>query len=228
VGDYSDNVRVNVDFLGERARELSQQEVDRARALDTKAGAMVAGCIALGAASVAFVIRLAALDGGTGAKTLWAVEVIGGLAALLFAGALAVGALSPRAVRSAVSFKEAEAWATARVLEADPIANRGALLRAAIHSVGMSRDVNRLKASRLKKASTTFAVALASVVALTVSVAVHAAMYPAGSKGGSEAKCSISAAVTPKTTEARKETTRPIWTIRCSPYPTSTSSSARD
>lgn len=224
----SAKIAANVEFLGSRARELAEQEVERARSLDAKAGAIVVASVALGAASVAFIARLAALDGGTGAKALWAVEVAVGLAALLLGGALAVSSLLPRAVRSAVSLKEIRTWETPRALKADPVRNQGILLRASVHSVGVSRAVNRRKSKHLKWAAMIFAVALVSVVALTVSVAVHAAMYPAGGKGGSESTCVIREAATRKTNGAPIGMTHPTWTIRCSPYPNSTSSSARD
>jgi hypothetical protein len=180
---YTDRVISNVAFLGARARELADQEVDRARSLDTKAGAIVAGSVALVGASVAFVTRLAGLDGGTGAKTLWAVELFFVLAGLLIAGSFAVWALVPRVIRSTVAFHEIATWETPRALEADSTFNQGKLLRAAIHSVGLSRSANKLKAERLRRSSWVFAGALISISVLTISVAVHAAAYPDESTG---------------------------------------------
>jgi hypothetical protein len=180
---YTDRVIANVAFLGDRARELADQEVDRARSLDTKAGAIVAASVALVGASVAFVTRLADLDGGTGAKTLWAVELFSVLVGLLAAGSFAVWALVPRVIRSTVAFHEIETWETPRALEADLTFNQGKLLRAAVHSVGLSRSANKLKAERLRWASWVFAGALISISVLTISVAVHAAAYPDESTG---------------------------------------------
>lgn len=178
---YSESVISNVEFLGSRARELSDQEIERGRSLDTKAGAIVAASVALIGASVAFIARLADLDGGSGAKTLWAVELITALIALLCAGGLAVWALAPRVVRSTVAFHELETWETPRVLESNPTLNRGMLLRASVHSIGLSRNVNRRKASRLGWASWVLAGALVSISVLSISVAVHAATYPSHS-----------------------------------------------
>jgi hypothetical protein len=178
VSIYSEQVIANVEFLGSRARELTDQEIERARSLDTKAGAIVAASVALVGASVAFIARLADLDGGAGAKTLWAIELIVALIALLFAGGLAVWALAPRVIRSTVAFHEIEAWETPRVLEADPTVNQGSLLRASVHSIGLSRKANNRKARRQKWASWILAGALISISALTISVAVHAAAYP--------------------------------------------------
>ena len=222
-----DNVAGNVGFLGDRARELADQEMDRARSLDTKAGAIVAASVALCGAGAAFVTRLAEFDAGPGAKTLWAVELIATLAAALLAGGLGVRAIAPRVSRSSVSFREMKTWETRRVLEADPVFNQGKLLRAAVHSVGLSRDVNRRKAQWLERSSLALAVALASVVALTVSVAVHVASYPDTPESGSQVRCQIQKTRSPIGSAHWQRSTRPTWTIRCSPSPISTSSSAR-
>lgn len=128
---YSDNVADNVGFLGDRARELADQEMERARSLDTKAGAIIAASVALSGAGAAFVTRLVEIDAGSGAKTLWAVELIAALGTALLAGGLAVRAIAPRVTRSSVHFREMKRWETPRILEADPIFNRGKLLRAA-------------------------------------------------------------------------------------------------
>ena len=72
---YSDNIVANVAFLGDRARELAEQEVERAGTLDTKAAGVVAASVALIAAGAGFASGLQGLDGGEGAKTLWAVEL---------------------------------------------------------------------------------------------------------------------------------------------------------
>src|ERR1700755_579726 len=98
---YSDNVESNVQFLGERARELSDQEVERARSLDAKSAAIVAGSVALIGAGAAFVTRLDGVGGGTGATDLWGLELVIALAGLMTAAGLAVGALAPRVARSA-------------------------------------------------------------------------------------------------------------------------------
>lgn len=228
MGPYSDNVAANVGFLGDRARELADQEMERARSLDTKAGAIVAAGVGLIGVGVAFVTRLSEVDAGSGAKTLWAVELIMALLAALVAGGLAVWAIAPRVSRSSVHFREAQTWETPRALEADPIFNQGKLLRTAVHSIGLSREVNRRKAERLSWSSLALAVALASVVSLTVSVAVHTASYPATPKSRSELRCQIQKTVSPTRSTRRPRPTNPVWMTRCSPFPISTSSSARD
>jgi hypothetical protein len=224
---YSDNVVANVRFLGDRARELAAQEVERARSLDTKAGAVIAASIALSGAGAAFVTRLAEVDAGSGAKTLWAVELIAALVAALLAGGLAVRAIAPRVSRSSVHFREMTTWERPSALEADPVFNQGKLLRAAVHSVGLSRDVNRRKARWLKRSTLMLAVALASVVLLTVSVAVHVASYPAIPERGSKLRCQVQNPRSPSKNPHRPRPTQPTWTIRCSPSPISTLSSAR-
>jgi hypothetical protein len=224
---YSDNVVANLDFLGDRAREMVDQEMDRARSLDTKAAAIIAASVALGAAGTALVTRLAELDAGADAKTLWAVELIAALVAALLAGGLAVRSIAPRVSRSSVHFREMKTWETPRVLEADPVFNQGKLLRAAVHSVGLSRDVNRLKAKRLKRSSLALALALASVVLLTVSVAVHDASYSAARGSHSHIQCQVQTTRSPSRNTPRLRPTHPTWTIRCSPFLSSTSSSAR-
>ena len=224
---YSDNVAANVEFLGDRARGLADQEMERARSLDTKAAGIVAASVALSGAGAAFVTRLAEVDAGSGARTLWAIELIAALVAAILAGGLAAWAIAPRVSRSSVHFREIKTWETPRVLEADPVFNQGKLLRAALHSVGLSRDVNRRKAQRLKRSSLALAVALASVVSLTISVAVHMASYPAAPESDSKLRCQIQKTRSPSKSTRPSRPTLPTWTIRCSPFPISTLSSAR-
>lgn len=95
------------------------------------------------------------------------------------------------------------------------------------HSVGLSRDVNRRKARRLKQSSLALAAALASIVSLTVSVAVHGASYPTTFETGSKLQCQAQKMRSPSKSTHRPRTMRPTWTIRCFPSPISTSSSAR-
>jgi hypothetical protein len=226
-GTSSDNVAANVEFLGDRARELADQEMERARSLDTKAGAIVAVTVALCGAGAAFVTRLAEVDAGSGAKTLWAAELIATLVAALLGGGLAVWAITPRVSRSSVRFREMKGWETRRVLEADPVFNEGKLLRTAVHSVGLSRDVNRRKAQWLKRSSRALGVALASVVLLAVSVAVHVAAHPTAFESSSEFRCKVQKTKSPSKSTHPPKLKRSTWTIRCSPSPISTSSSSR-
>jgi hypothetical protein len=55
---FSARVSENAEFLGDRASRLADQEIERARALDTKAGGIVAGSIALIAAGAAFASKI--------------------------------------------------------------------------------------------------------------------------------------------------------------------------
>jgi hypothetical protein len=176
---YSKEVVANTTFFGERSREVVEQEIDRAKSLDTKAGAVVAASVALTGAFAVFVLNLAELEGaGSGARALWAVEIGAGLIALLVAGGYAVWAIAPMVVRSQVKYHEMVGWTTAGTLEKDPTLNEGTLVNASLDSIGVSRDANGKKTDRLRVASIAVGVGLAAIVALTISVAVHSAQYP--------------------------------------------------
>jgi hypothetical protein len=177
---YSENVVANTDFFGERGREIGEQEIDRAKSLDTKSTAIIAGCVALTGACGVFVLNLAALEGaGSGARALWAAEIGVSLLALLVAGGLAVWAIAPMVVRSQVGYHEMEKWTTPSVLETDPTLNEGTLVNASLHSIGISRIANKKKTDRLRWSSIAFGVALAAIVAMVISVAVHSIESPA-------------------------------------------------
>jgi hypothetical protein len=177
--DYSENEVANTTFFGERAREVVEQELDRAKSLDTKSGAVVAASVALIGAFAAFVLNLAKLEGaGSGARTLWALEIGLGLIALLVAGLYAVRAIAPMVVRTQVKYHDMTAWTTADVLKLDPTLNAGTLVNASLDSIGASRDANSKKTDHLKIASIAVACGLAAIVVLTISVAVHSAQYP--------------------------------------------------
>lgn len=170
---YSEHIAANVEFLGARAREIAADEVDRAKGLDSKATAMIAGSGALIAASAGFAVRVFEIDAGAGAKRLWAVELGVALLFLLAAGAVALFALVPKAVRTAVHIDELNTWPTPNVLEQDPVLTEGSLMRASIDSIGHARTVNNQKAHRLVQASWAFAGALTSIVALALSIVLH-------------------------------------------------------
>lgn len=181
--DYSENVVANTTFFGERAREVVEQEIDRAKSLDTKAGAIIAACVALTGASAAIVVNLAKLEGaGSGARVLWAAEIAASLIALCVAAGYAVWAIAPMVVRSQVKYHEMLGWTTPATLEDDPTLNEGTLVNASLHSIGISRDANKDKSDRLRVASIALGVGLAAIVALTISVAVHSAQYPPNPK----------------------------------------------
>ena len=171
---FSDNVTKNVAFLGDRAREMAADESDRSKVLDTKAAGVVAASVALTGAGASFAARLSELEGGSGAKLLWAVELGAALLFLLLAGGFAVWALAPKAVRTAIHIDELRRWDTPRVLEDDPTLVEGSHLRASVHSVGHARTVNNIKAGRLRWASLGLGAGLASIVVLAVSLAAHA------------------------------------------------------
>lgn len=170
---YSKEVIDNVEFLGDRARQLTDQEIERARALDTKAAGIVAGSVALIAAGAGFAARFDDLEAGEGAKALWTVELGMALVFLLVAGALAVWAIAPKPYRTAIAFHELQRWVTPRILEEDPTKIRGMLLYADINAIGHARDVNGDKADRLTRAFFAFAAALACIVLLAISVSLR-------------------------------------------------------
>lgn len=174
---FDPNVEQNVRFLGDRAREIVDQEVERARALDTKAAGLIAATLAGLAGGLTFVTKLPDLQGGSGAKTLWAFLLVLGLALLLPAGAFAVRAILPQAFRIAVHVDELSSWLTRRVLERDPTDVEGELLYGSVIAVKDARAINEAKAARITRAFYAFAAALLCVVACGASVAVHAAVY---------------------------------------------------
>lgn len=182
---YTSTEDANTKFFGERAREVVEQELDRAKSLDTKSGAVVAASVALTGAIAAFVLNLAKLEGaGSGARALWAVEIGLGLVALLVAGGVAVWAIAPMVVRSQVAYHEMTKWTTAAFLQKDPTVNEGTLVNASLDSIGVSRDANGEKSDRLKVASIALGCGLAAIVALTISIAVHSAQYPPSAAPG--------------------------------------------
>lgn len=183
MADYSENVVANTTFFGERAREVVEQEMDRAKSLDTKAGAIIAACVALTGACAAFALNLAELEGaGSGARALWAAEIAASLVALGVAAGYAVWAIAPMVVRSQVKYHEMMGWTTPATLEKDPTLNEGTSVNASLHSIGISRDANKDKSDRLRVASIALGGGLAAIVALTISVAVHSAQYPPSPK----------------------------------------------
>lgn len=177
---YTENVVANTRLFAERAREIVEQEIDRAKSLDTKAGATIAASVALTGASVAFVLKFAELDAGSGAKTLWAIEIGVALVALLVAGGFAVWALAPMVVRSQIAFHELQKWVTLPALEQAPTLNEGTILNASLSSIGISRTANKKKSDRLRFSSFALAAALAAIVALAISVAINSARVADG------------------------------------------------
>lgn len=173
MGGYPESVSTNVAYLEARTRELAEQEIDRARGLDSKATALLATIVALIAAAAAFGARMPDIAAGSDARWLWAAEVGVALVFLLAAGGFAVLAIAPRAVRTAVHIRDVRQWRSKHYLMQDPEVVQGILLNANVHSVGHSRDANARKAKRLKIASALFGAALAAIVLLAVSLATH-------------------------------------------------------
>jgi len=192
VGTYADEVVANVEFLEARARELADQETDRARGLDGKATALLAVIVALIAASAAFAARMPDLAAGQDLRVLWAAEIGLALLFLLAAGGFAVAAVVPRAARTAIHIDELLRWRTEVYLMQDPALVKGSVLNASVHSIGHSRTVNTRKAKRLTVASMLFGAALVSIVALTITLAAHdatrePAQHPTGDRTGTAA-----------------------------------------
>lgn len=175
---FSEEVQRNVSFLGERAREILDQEVDRAQSLGTRASGLLAATLAGLGGGLAFATKLTELHGGQGAKILWSATLMLGLILLLPAGAYAVRALLPQAYRIAIHGDELKGWVTPRVLERAPTDVEGDLLYASVNAIRDARIVNEAKAARLTRAFYFFAAALLSIVVCGASVAIHAAVYP--------------------------------------------------
>lgn len=175
---YSQNVIENVQFLGDEAAGLADQEIERARGLDTKAAALIAGSLVIVAAGATFASTLAGLHGGSGAKALWAVEFGLALILVMVAGLFGVLAMRPRAFRTAIAYHELQGWVTPAWLDEDPTYVRGKILRANVQSVGHARDQNDAKSRWLAASFNVFALALVCIVALSVSIAVHASLSP--------------------------------------------------
>ncbi|HYM67791.1 MAG TPA: hypothetical protein VEW68_10900, partial [Patescibacteria group bacterium] len=175
---YAQEVLDNVEFLGARAREIVDQEVDRARALDAKAAGLIASSLAGLAGGITFATNLAGLHAGQGAKVLWSSSLVLGLILLLPAGGFAVRAILPQAVRIAVHVDELKHWITPRVLERDPTSIKGELMYGSVIGIEYARRFNAAKASRLNRAFYAFAAALSCIVVCGISVAIHPALYP--------------------------------------------------
>jgi hypothetical protein len=171
---YDQQITENVRFLGDRANDLADQEIERARGLDTKAAALIAGSLVIVAAGATFASRLGDVNGGSGAKTLWSIEFGAALLLVLLAGLFAVLAMRPRAFRTAIAYHELEGWVTRNWLAKDPTFVRGKILHANLKSVGHAREQNNRKAGWLKWSFLAFASAMVCIVALGISVAVHA------------------------------------------------------
>ncbi len=172
----SPEIERNVRFVGDRAREIVEQEVDRARSLDTKAGLIAASLAGL-AGGFTLVPKLTELHGGSGAKTLWAAMLVLGLVLLLPALGFAVRAILPQAFRIAVAVDEMKTWVTPRFLEREPLDVEGELLYGSVIATEDTRTINKAKVARLTVAFYFFSAALLCVVACGSAVAVHAALY---------------------------------------------------
>ena len=170
-------IEPNVRFLGERAREIVEQEVDRSRGLDQKAAGLIAAGLAGLAAGFTFALKLSELHGGSGAKILWAIALVGSLVLLLPALGFAVRAILPQAFRIAVAVDEMKTWVTPRFLETEPLDVGGELLFGSVIATEDARRINDAKARRLTRAFYFFAAALLCVIACGIAVAVHAAEY---------------------------------------------------
>lgn len=181
--EFTEEITANVEFLGGRARELVNAEIDRARGLDTKAGGLLAANLALLVAGMTVATKLPDLEGGHGAKVLWAATLGAGLGLLLCTLGLAVAALVPRAFRVEVHIDELERWTTPRVLDRAPTKTRGELLAGDVAAVKKSRAVNHTKGKRLTWAFVVFSAALVCIVASTFSVAIHAAKQEQTNRG---------------------------------------------
>jgi hypothetical protein len=180
---FSRAVEQNTNFLGARAREIVDQEIDRARALDTKAAGLLAGVLAGLAGGVTLATKLADLQGGQGAKLLWASTLVLGMLGLLISGGLAVWAILPTPFRIAIHVDELDRWVTPSILDLDPTEVRGQLLYGSVIAVRDARVIIEAKARRVARAFYAFAVALGLTILCGASIALHSAVYPQQSDG---------------------------------------------
>jgi hypothetical protein len=174
---FQPEIQENAEFLGERAREIVDQEIDRARSLDTKAAGLVAASLAGLGVALALATKLPDLRGGQGAKSLWAATLVIALVLLVPAAAFAVQAILPQAFRIAVHVNEMRRWITPRVLERDPTQIKGELLAGSVVATEDARAINAAKARRLTRAFYALAAAVLCIVACGASIAIHAAVY---------------------------------------------------
>jgi heme/copper-type cytochrome/quinol oxidase subunit 4 len=172
---YSEDIRANVEFLEQRARDEARQEIDRAQTLDQKAAGLIATSIVLTAAAVALSGRLQELHAGAGARTFWAVLVVLTLVLLLTSLGFATGSVRPQAYRTVLDLKEFDRWPTRGFLVQDRTFVRGEQMRGSIAAVHGARSKNKKKGDRLAAAFGFFAAAIVSIVVLGSAVTIRLA-----------------------------------------------------
>jgi hypothetical protein len=172
---YNDQIRRNVEFLEQRARDEAKNEIDRAQTLDQKAAGLIAVSIVLVAAGVAFAGRVQELHAGTGARTFWAVLVVLTLVLLLVSLVLAADSLRPKPFRTVLDPKEFDRWPRPSYLNLDPTFVRGEQMRGSIKAVHGARSKNKTKSTRLTIAFGFFAAAIVSIVILASAVSIRLA-----------------------------------------------------
>ncbi|MGB0094849.1 MAG: hypothetical protein WBP81_20235 [Solirubrobacteraceae bacterium] len=176
--DFEPNIRANVDLLEPRAKDIAQQEVDRSQALDQKTAGLIAAALVLVVAGVAFASRIADLQAGSGARTLWVVIIGASLILLLVSLGFATAAIRPQAFRTVIHIDELDRWATPRFLDRAPTQVRGEIMRAHVAAVRAARSINKRKGDRLALAFGFFAAAIIATVVLGVAVAIRLAEPP--------------------------------------------------
>jgi MFS family permease len=175
LSDFDPRIEANVETLEARAREFEKQEIERSRSIDQKTAALMAACLVVLGAAVAFAGRISDLGGGDGARTLWAVLLIAAMMFVVVALGFATSAIRPQTIATGIHIDELEQWPYEEKLASDPVAVRGELMAASIDAVREARAANRLKGRRLLTAFALFAAALVATLALGVSVAVRQA-----------------------------------------------------
>ncbi len=179
-------MRTNVGFLGERAREIVDQEVDRSRGLDAKAAGLIAVSLAGLAGGIGLLTKVPDLHGGSGAHVLWSVLLTAGLVLFVPAIGFAVWTILPQAFRIAVHVDELKTWVTPRGLDRDPTDVEGELLYGSVIAVEDARRIAKAKADRLTCAFWAFAAAMLAILACGVSIGVHVAEYASTNAAGAQ------------------------------------------
>jgi hypothetical protein len=175
---YNDNIKANVAFMEQRARDAAQQEMERSSSLDQKTAGLIAAGLVLLAAGVAFIGNLEQIHVGEGAKTYWVALVV--LTLVLLLGSLSWGtaAIWPQAYRVVLAVSELDRWARPSFLSRDPTTVQGEMMRGSITAARNARPVNLKKANRLKVAFWMFGTGILCIVVLAASVAIRLASEP--------------------------------------------------
>jgi hypothetical protein len=163
--DLWHRVEDNVEWIERRACEIAASETDRTRALDTKAGQVLAvSAVATSIAASALVPRLVSAPD----PASW-LAVLAAASILVSAGASVI-ALFPRAFLG-FSADEVEQWPTGDFLTQRARDVRGRILNGWLETMARARTVNARKASLVRVALIALALALIFTTATAGTIA---------------------------------------------------------